>query len=111
MSSSKHFPPEVFETFPLEPSLSTLVVESYEGEHDQDARYAGEGIAKFKSGDQYIGCFKLGMMHGLGKYAWKDGTIYTGTFRANEVRVKQDVTHKYTEKDELTSVLDTPPHG
>ena len=84
-ASSSRFPSQIFETFALKPSLSSLVVDSYDGQCDQDARYEGEGIATFKSGDEYIGTFKLGMMWGIGKYTWKNGTIYSGTFKANEV--------------------------
>jgi len=34
----KLFPPAVFHEFPLEPILSDLIVESYDGERDDDLR-------------------------------------------------------------------------
>ena len=29
----------------------------------------------------YEGSFKNGLMHGEGKFTWKDGRIYKGTFK------------------------------
>jgi len=48
-------------------------------------RFDGSGLAKFKNGDGYAGSFHSGLMHGEGKYTWKDGTTYQGTFVFNEV--------------------------
>jgi hypothetical protein len=107
-----HFPMQIFKELPLEPTLSDLVVLSYEGERNEEddrsslkngneliiampiqlkpldlwlRRFEGYGIARFRSGDEYAGNFHLGLMEGQGKYTWEDGTVFEGEFHSNEV--------------------------
>jgi hypothetical protein len=74
------------EPAPLEPALSWLIVESYEGPEDELGRFDGAGaVAKFKEGHIYEGSFSRGMMHGQGKYTWTDGTVFEGEFKWNVI--------------------------
>lgn len=38
----------------------------------------GYGIIKFADGATYEGEFRNNMLHGKGKYVWKDGKMYDG---------------------------------
>ena len=73
---------------PLEPALSALIVDTYEGTLDEAGCFhtqdpASPGIAKFVGGNHYRGEFVKGMMHGRGLYTWADGTTYEGDFSWN----------------------------
>jgi len=73
---------------PLEPALSALIVDSYEGTLDEAGCFhtqdpASPGAAKFVGGNHYRGEFVKGMMHGRGLYTWADGTTYEGDFAWN----------------------------
>ena len=43
----------------------------------------GNGVYSFKNGEKYSGPFKDGMMHGIGKYTWPDGSEYIGDYVNN----------------------------
>lgn len=77
---------DISDPAPLEPALSWLIVESYEGSEDDLGRFDGDScIAKFKEGHTYEGSFSRGMMHGQGKYIWTDGTVFEGEFKWNVI--------------------------
>ncbi|XP_064887684.1 radial spoke head 10 homolog B isoform X4 [Columba livia] len=65
-----------------EPSLTEVIVKSYEGEKVHGL-YEGEGFACFEGGNTYKGMFSEGFMHGQGTYTWADGVKYEGTFVKN----------------------------
>ncbi|NWQ76561.1 RS10B protein, partial [Columbina picui] len=65
-----------------EPSLTEVIVKSYEGEKVHGL-YEGEGFACFEGGSTYKGMFSEGFMHGQGTYTWADGVKYEGTFVKN----------------------------
>ncbi|XP_065706888.2 radial spoke head 10 homolog B2-like isoform X1 [Patagioenas fasciata] len=65
-----------------EPSLTEVIVKSYEGEKVHGL-YEGEGFACFEGGNTYKGMFSEGLMHGQGTYTWADGVKYEGTFVKN----------------------------
>lgn len=69
----------------LEPCLSKLLVESYDGEMSSDGCYHGKGVVTLKGGQVYEGMLTDGMMHGKGKYTWTDGTVYEGDFDRNVI--------------------------
>ena len=56
---------------PNEPTLTEIIVESYEGGRNQGL-FEGFGECSFISGNLYSGNFFEGKMHGLGKYLWHD---------------------------------------
>ncbi len=41
----------------------------------------GFGIYIFSSKEKYEGLWKDDKMHGIGKYTYRDGSIYTGEFK------------------------------
>jgi len=84
------------ELLPLEPLLSSIIVENYEGEQDEEGRYHGKGAASYIGGHTYSGQFSNGRMHGEGKYTWQDGVVYEGEFEHNRIKGKG----KYTWTDE-----------
>ena len=43
------------------------------------------GVLDFKNGNSYSGELFYGIMNGEGKFTWKDGTEYTGTFKHNKI--------------------------
>ncbi|XP_032315926.1 radial spoke head 10 homolog B isoform X2 [Camelus ferus] len=65
-----------------EPTLTKLMVESYEG-GKVHGRYEGEGFAVFQGGGTYHGMFSEGLLHGQGTYVWADGLKYEGDFVKN----------------------------
>ncbi|NWX07985.1 RS10B protein, partial [Caloenas nicobarica] len=65
-----------------EPSLTEVIVKSYEGEKVHGL-YEGEGFACFEGGNTYKGMFSEGFLHGQGTYTWADGVKYEGTFVKN----------------------------
>lgn len=71
-----------------EPSLLSIIVETYKGDIDQDGFYHGQGVAILKGGLTYNGCFERGKMHGEGTLTWPNGTIFTGTLCQNEITGK-----------------------
>ena len=91
LDSSSTMPPGPPGPPPLEPTLTKLIVVSYEGGRDDGERYdttadpATPGKAAFIGGHKYTGQFAAGMMHGQGKYEWADGTSYEGEFKWNVV--------------------------
>ncbi|XP_013404281.1 radial spoke head 10 homolog B [Lingula anatina] len=70
-----------------EPTLTELIVESYEGEKVRGL-YEGEGECSFTGGHHYKGNFSSGLMHGRGIYTWADGVQYEGEFTNNQVTGK-----------------------
>ena len=75
---------------PLEPTLSSLIVVSYEGTRDEAGRLdtlgsAEPSFARFSGGHSYSGSFARGMMNGRGTYTWADGTKYEGEFSWNTI--------------------------
>ncbi len=64
----------------IEPSLSDVIVVSYEGERDLAGRMHGQGQATMDDGGFYSGGFKDGLFHGRGSFSWADGTKYEGSF-------------------------------
>lgn len=68
--------------------LPVLSVSSKSTDHTRLAVYrlTGAGDAEFVGGHTFKGDFKDGMMHGSGRYVWKDGTVYEGEFAFNQVR-------------------------
>lgn len=67
-----------------EPVLTSIIVESYEGEKEKGL-FEGYGKAIYKEGCVYEGEFHLGIMHGKGTYIWPNGVIYEGDFNNNEL--------------------------
>ncbi|CAM9317584.1 unnamed protein product, partial [Phaeothamnion confervicola] len=68
------------------PELTSVIIESYDGNYDEHGCLSGEGRAVFVGGNRYEGSFERGMMHGHGTYTWvDDGTVYEGAFENNSV--------------------------
>lgn len=67
-----------------EPVLTSIIVESYEGEKEKGL-FEGYGKAIYKGGCVYEGEFHLGIMHGKGTYVWPNGIVYEGDFNNNEI--------------------------
>lgn len=65
---------------PLDKELSQTIIQSYDGELDEDDRYNGQGRAIFTNGNSFNGAWLHGVMHGQGIFTWNDGTIYRGPF-------------------------------
>jgi len=76
--------------------LTSIIVETYEGEKDEGDRYHGKGNASYVGGHAYEGQFSKGRMHGEGKYTFADGVVYEGDFEHNRIKGKG----KYTWTDE-----------
>ncbi|OQS03980.1 radial spoke head 10 family protein [Thraustotheca clavata] len=70
--------------FPLDPSLASLIISSYEGERQNNV-FHGHGTATFINGQVYTGSFVGGRMHGHGVLQWPDGVSYDGDFEYNEI--------------------------
>ncbi|XP_052066462.1 radial spoke head 10 homolog B-like [Mytilus californianus] len=70
-----------------EPSLSELIIESFDGEKVK-GMYHGEAVAYYTGGHVYKGQFVEGCMHGKGTYTWSDGLEYDGEFTHNQVTGK-----------------------
>lgn len=70
------------------PILLSIIVETYNGDVDQDGFYHGHGVAILKGGLTYNGFFDHGKMHGEGTLIWPNGTIFTGTLYQNEITGK-----------------------
>jgi len=66
----------------LEPSLTSLIVKSYDGDIDEDGRgcYDGSGTATLDNDVVYDGEFCMGILHGIGALSWPDGVVYEGQF-------------------------------
>lgn len=71
-----------------EPILLPIIVETYNGDIDQDGFYHGQGVAILKGGMTYNGSFERGKMHGEGTLTWPNGTIFTGILCQNEITGK-----------------------
>lgn len=70
----------------IEPSISKVIIISYEGEREKDSGHMhGKGACKMDNGCSYIGEFQKGLFHGKGKFLWTDGTSYEGDFRSGIV--------------------------
>ena len=70
---------------PSNPVLQKVIIQSYEGERDEQNRPVGTGRAIFLHGHTYEGSFSEGWMHGDGTFRWSDGTVYVGTFVRNTI--------------------------
>ena len=86
-----------------EPSLLSIIVETYKGDIDQDGFYHGQGVAILKGGLTYNGCFERGKMHGEGTLTWPNGTIFTGILCQNEITGKGMVL-LYCTKNEIVKL-------
>jgi hypothetical protein len=60
--------------------LDYLTIESLDTNIDGD-----HIIQNTLNDERYIGKLKNGLMHGIGKYFWKDQTIYEGEFKENQI--------------------------
>ena len=81
-------PEPVKDIMRTEPVLCSVFVELYEGEHDENGFYHGNGKTQLKDGMVYTGMFKHGKMHNQGVLKWPNGTIYSGDFVENVISGK-----------------------
>jgi hypothetical protein len=54
------------------------VMTKYEGNWDKDKKQGDGGIAVFKDGSIYTGSFKKDVFEGNGKFEWAYGHVYEG---------------------------------
>ena len=81
-------PKPPYDAMRSEPVLTKLIVESYEGDLDENGFYEGEGMVHFVGGHWYKGTLKHNHMDGQGVYSWADGTMYAGEFSDNTITGK-----------------------
>lgn len=81
-------PKPPYDAMRSEPVLTKLIVESYEGDLDENGFYEGEGMVHFVGGHWYKGTLKHNNMDGQGVYSWADGTMYAGEFSDNKISGK-----------------------
>jgi hypothetical protein len=71
----------------IEPSLSELIVATYEGGKSKDnGLYEGNGLAIMDNKCQYQGSFSKGMFNGKGKFTWENKVEFDGDFVAGEMQ-------------------------
>ena len=85
----------------LEPLAKTIVQEvvdeggfysiEIEGEEYQEITNDTSLICNQKDGDKYIGEFKHGRMHGLGKMTYANGNIEEGIWKRGKFKKKQNI--------------------
>eukprot|EP00795_Rhopilema_esculentum_P001293 gene1293-15680_t len=74
-----------YDAMRVEPVLTKLIVENYEGGVDENGFFEGEGTVNFVGGHVYKGLLKNRKMNGHGVYFWADGTTYSGDFLDNSI--------------------------
>ena len=74
-----------YDAMRVEPVLTKLIVENYEGGVDENGFFEGEGTINFVGGHVYKGLLKNRKMNGHGVYFWADGTTYSGDFVDNSI--------------------------
>ncbi|KAL3693827.1 hypothetical protein R1sor_007478 [Riccia sorocarpa] len=65
--------------------LRAWLMNSYEGEADEDSMPDGVGSANLGGGVRYYGLFKKGLLHGTGRLEWGNGCSFEGTFYCNRL--------------------------
>ena len=59
-----------------------VLLDAIAGQYEGDCRKGlAEGKGTAKGEDMYVGAFKKGLPHGVGKYTWANGDIYEGEFK------------------------------
>lgn len=56
----------------------------YRGQHSKDGKRHGEGKFTWKNGDIYNGFFKENNLDGYGVFTWNDGRSYKGNWKGNK---------------------------
>ncbi|KAG6540899.1 hypothetical protein Mapa_017692 [Marchantia paleacea] len=61
------------------------LMNSYQGNADEDSMPDGEGSADMAGGVHYKGMFKNGLLHGPGRLEWDNGSSFEGNFHYNRL--------------------------
>jgi hypothetical protein len=72
----------------VEPSLTEIVVSSYEGDVSESGKYDGVGYAVMDNECAYEGFFKNGLFHGKGRFTWTDRVAFEGDFEFGQMMGK-----------------------
>ena len=78
-------PKPMYDAMRVEPVLTNLIVERYEGSVDENGFFEGDSTIFFVGGHWYKGLIKDKKMNGQGTYCWSDGTMYKGEFCNNTI--------------------------
>jgi len=78
-------PKPMYDAMRVEPVLTNLIVERYEGSVDENGFFEGDSTIFFVGGHWYKGPIKDKKMNGQGTYCWSDGTMYKGEFCNNTI--------------------------
>ncbi|KAL3693833.1 hypothetical protein R1sor_007484 [Riccia sorocarpa] len=90
--------------------LRAWLMNSYEGEADEDSMPDGVGCANLGGGVRYYGSFKKGLLHGTGRLEWGNGCSFEGTFYCN--RLLGRGVYSWSEGGSYTGqIYDGIPHG
>ena len=81
----KEPPKPPYDAMRVEPVLTNLIIEKYEGDVDENGFLEGDACIYFVGGHWYKGPIKNRKMNGQGVYCWSDGTIYRGEFSDNAI--------------------------
>ena len=81
----KEPPKPPYDAMRVEPVLTNLIVEKYEGEVDEHGFFEGDASIYFVGGHWYKGPIRDKKMNGNGVYCWADGTVYRGEFSDNSI--------------------------
>ena len=78
-------PKPIYDAMRVEPVLTNLIVERYNGNVDENGFFEGDLTIYFVGGHWYKGPIKDRKMNGHGIYCWSDGTMYKGEFCNNTI--------------------------